>query len=85
MTELNWPPKIEAPVANKADGSMQHSQEYNKLRWQNTYAIENGNKAAIEHYSKESRVSIKKSSLSTWKSKHYEEVKRLSKAENLLN
>ena len=33
------------------------------------YAIENGNKAAIKHYSKEFRVSIKESSLSTWKSK----------------
>ena len=29
------PPKIVAPMASKAEGSMQHSQEYNKLRWQN--------------------------------------------------
>jgi len=43
------------------------------------YAIDNGNKAAIERYSKEFLVQIKESSLSTWKSKYYEEVKRLSK------
>ena len=47
------------------------------------YAIDNGNKAAIEHYSEEFCVSVKESSLSTWKSKYYEEVKRLS--ENLLS
>jgi len=43
------------------------------------YTIDNANKAAIEHYSKEFCVKIKESSLSTWKTMYYEEVKRLSK------
>ena len=48
--------KIVAPVANKAEESMQHLQEYNKH-------IDNGNTAAIEHYSKELCVGIKESLL----------------------
>ena len=43
------------------------------------YAIDNGNKAATEHYSKEFCVQLNESTLSTWKSKYYKEIKRLSK------
>ena len=43
------------------------------------YAINNGNKAVIEHYSWEFRVQLKENTLSTWESRYYEGIKRLSK------
>ena len=43
------------------------------------YAIDNGNKAAIEHYSCEFCVQLKESTLSTWRSEYYKELKRFSK------
>ena len=45
------------------------------------YAVENGNKAAICHYSKEFHSDIKESMLSTWKSKYLEELRKHHKSE----
>ena len=44
------------------------------------YAVENGNKAAIRHYSKEFRSDIKDSMISTWKSKYLEELRKCHKS-----
>ena len=40
------------------------------------YAVENGNQAAIRHYSKEFCAEVKKSTLSTWKLKYLEEIRK---------
>ena len=44
------------------------------------YAVENGNKAVIRHYSKEFRSDIKESMISTWKSNYLEELRKLHKS-----
>ena len=44
------------------------------------YAVEIGNKAAIHHYSKEFRSVIKECTISTWKSKYLEELRKCHKS-----
>ena len=44
------------------------------------YAVENGNKVAIHHYSKEFCSDIKESTTSTWKSKYLEELRKRHKS-----
>ena len=49
------------------------------------YTVENGNKAAVRHYSKEFCSDIKDSMISTWKSKYLEELRSVTRAGNMLN